>query len=729
MSISHRLQQPVLRSTTHIRYHDEEQMASHIANMLHVLIQTLWLLSGAQAFVLFPAASVSNYNSYCAAALSTNVTACSNLVAAFDPDETYTPALLQQHCTEDCRAALGQWTKNISDACYGVKYKDDFTGVFLHISAMPGKIWHNFNQTCSMDAGQYCNVVLGKLRATATGTPCAKCLLVKMWNNALFPYGNGPLGRSRSDLASYTSLCSYTGYSVPSTTTASSPASSSIPKPTVTCDGTRYAIQPGDNCTSISLQQSIATIWLLLDNRLTAYCRDFPTNGTLCLVNKCKVYTVRPGDTCGRIASGHNISVAQFRDWNPNIDIGCYNLKQWVGYQVCVDVPGPKYIAPTSVPWLTKSYSTAAPVPTGLANNSTRNCGRYHLAVREDSCSTLARTFGVTFEDLSILNPSINQKWLYQPGSQQELLNLPVENYPDSPAYTGRFEATSTIPWDSYPDSTYTPSWFYDLPIAPRTPTDCWTYLDGRDLHLRREGFSDCAAVAALWSLNLTQLAAWNPSLNISSPNCTFLDDFRYCLSEKLRFPLHTPEVGTSSSAYPTKSSSPSPVLSTPNSSTSTSRSPGTTTTNMPPGPSPTHPHSISRNCNQYAKAVQGDYCVQFAYNHGIKPEQLYDWNLVLGKNGTQCTYGLQAEVWYCVGVRIPSPVEASGIPGNCDLYAKALGGELCTGFAGRNHIQPSQLYAWNAVLGNNGERCGAAMMEGVYFCTGINDGTSSLSA
>lgn len=90
------------------------------------------------------------------------------------------------------------------------------------------------------------------------------------------------------------------------------------PTPTPsTCAGKRYTITAGDDCYEISKVNSIGTAWLLSDNNLAAYCSGFPTSGELCIENTCKVYTVKPDDTCDSMAESNNITVAQLKAWNP----------------------------------------------------------------------------------------------------------------------------------------------------------------------------------------------------------------------------------------------------------------------------------------------------------------------------------------------------------------------------------------------------------------------------
>lgn len=84
-----------------------------------------------------------------------------------------------------------------------------------------------------------------------------------------------------------------------------------------------------------------------------------------------------------------------------------------------------------------------------------------------------------------------------------------------------------------------------------------------------------------------------------------------------------------------------------PSSTTATASS----TTSPVVTPSPTQPNSIASNCNQFAQAKSGDVCYDFAQKNSITPNELYEWNTVLGDNGSNRGTALQANVWYCVGV------------------------------------------------------------------------------
>jgi hypothetical protein len=71
--------------------------------------------------------------------------------------------------------------------------------------------------------------------------------------------------------------------------------------------------------------------------------------------------------------------------------------------------------------------------------------------------------------------------------------------------------------------------------------------------------------------------------------------------------------------------------------------------------------------------------------------------------------------------VPAPGPTQANSIPSNCNKYAMAPAGSWCAKFAEDEGISLANLYAWNAVLGPNGENCGGSFWANTYYCTGVS--------
>lgn len=67
----------------------------------------------------------------------------------------------------------------------------------------------------------------------------------------------------------------------------------------------------------------------------------------------------------------------------------------------------------------------------------------------------------------------------------------------------------------------------------------------------------------------------------------------------------------------------------------------------------------------------------------------------------------------------LPYPTQ-SGIVSNCDKFVEAVSGDYCSIFASNNGITAAQLYAWNPILGSNGQNCSNAFFAGYDYCVRI---------
>ncbi|KAJ5338650.1 hypothetical protein N7452_005378 [Penicillium brevicompactum] len=626
---------------------------------------------------------VDDYNDQCADALTTNLTSCISAVHSLSSNNYYSQHGLDKICTSDCRDELMEYKKSVTAKCSGATYTNDL-GTVYPISEVADTLLFNFQQTCLKNKGEYCNIILGNITKNG-GDECNKCLLLKLRNEARYPYGSGPDVYS-SAYPSYTSSCGFTGYPVtvkptmsPSSTVShlSSTLTSSVAaSPTAsTCSGKKYTIQDGDTCESVSKSQSVATYQLLMDNQLQAYCANFPKFGDLCIKNYCTTYTVQKGDTCKSVAKEHNITRVQLRSYNPWIDGGCYNFNRTVGTEICMDEPGQKYHAPSSAPSATglPTASSAVPVPTNLANNSTKDCGEYYAPKTNETCDTIVQKFPISRDNFLILNPGLNHNCTNFIAGRSYCVK-PVEdmdNYPGAPGY---MPSVSKVPWGDLPDATYTPINNPDKrPIAPGTLSKGESFVDGRDLQYNYADYSDCQVAVAFWDISKADLLQWNPSLEKrkgNSTSCSFSKEYRYCMDGRSgasssasgavpstpmpSTPLLTSTSTISSEPSPTPTTTSTSQISTTDADTSTSSEPTSTTnptTTSGAVPSPTQTNSIPDNCSDYAKAKDGDNCIDFAKDHDITPKQLYEWNTILGDDGKKCGTMFQRDTYYCTGV------------------------------------------------------------------------------
>ncbi|KAI0856210.1 hypothetical protein F4860DRAFT_493672 [Xylaria cubensis] len=234
-----------------------------------------------------------------------------------------------------------------------------------------------------------------------------------------------------------------------------------------------------------------------------------------------------------------------------------------------------------------------------------------------------------------------------------------------------------------------------------------------------------CASLAASIgnanSTTLAQFLKWN--LYVLGL-CDSLTPGQYiCISSpgtNGTFTLPDPPLGTDADAGNQQRGGPGGVV-TPTTTVTTTANP----VSGGSAPSPTQDGLVS-NCNNYASAVTGQGCYDFATSHNIAPTQLYAWNPVLGLDGIDCTTALWASEYYCIGTRVPTATTPpgptqSGIVSNCNKYAAAIKGDGCGDFASRNQITNAELYAWNPVLGANGENCGTLLWADEYYCVGVS--------
>ena len=218
-------------------------------------------------------------------------------------------------------------------------------------------------------------------------------------------------------------------------------------------------------------------------------------------------------------------------------------------------------------------------------------------------------------------------------------------------------------------------------PIQPGVISTCNKYAK------TNPGGAKCSVFADRIGVSLAQLYAWNSVLGPNGENCgsKFVGDTWYCVAV-------TPPPGSTQAG-------------------------------------------ITPYCTKYEKANAGGSCPVFANRVGITTSQLYAWNSVLGDNGQNCASSFWGDTLYCVEVSPnyvappkPSPTGAAPAPGptqsgiisTCNKYLMANAGGSCPVFASRAGISTSQLYAWNKVLGNNGQNCASSFWANTYYCVGV---------
>ncbi|KAI0595745.1 carbohydrate-binding module family 50 protein [Biscogniauxia sp. FL1348] len=667
----------------------------------------------------------------CQTAFLAEVAECNLTVTKFRYGYFYPESTLQGACTTNCGSALQSFESSIFSAC-GNDTWEGYDGEGLPAALIPNVLRYLYELTCLQDSGRFCNVVAGSSAAiadpgdgvsgwlgavengTAPADSCDLCLVKSLRMQAGSPYYDGPAIARSSLYESKTSSCSIND--MPRTTSALPTSLPPFVEPSpIPCAGKTYQIQPGDDCHSVSNSQGIGTAWLLADNNLASFCSDFPTSGALCLINTCSVYTVKTNDTCKGIAKSANITQSQLMTWNPIISSGCYNLERLVGDQVCISMPGIAYVDPAPTVIAPTTATTAAPVPTDVAPGVNMNCGRYYQVQPDEYCNMIVLRFGISLADFRLLNPDINDNCtnLF---AYESYCVMPVG---DISSYSSRSGAittpTTTIPFtsilsldpvtDSAPIVTST-----SLPVAAGTREDCSRYFDGAQMlseNISTTSYANaCEFAAAVWAVSLDDLMLWNPDLgNLTNGECDMNSDVRYCA--KLLFADPPPEAVGPDYGFDIRNGS-------------------------------------IESCTQYADAYPDWECTDILLNYELTIAQFYEYNPEVGED---CS-GLWPSYAYCIrapdytppgtpsstttappgsstttssGPPAPTPTQDGNAVSNCNAYAQAQEGDWCAAFAERNGVREVDLYAWNSVLGANGENCASSLWYGYWYCIGVS--------
>ncbi|KAF7870543.1 hypothetical protein EAF04_004287 [Stromatinia cepivora] len=680
----------------------------------------------------------------CIAALTSNVN-CARQVKGFLPGTYKSIEVLERACTNDCSLSLGEYQKATEAACgdhdlFPISETREAPASFI-----PQIMFYNFNRTCIKDEGRWCNVVhkgfaesnmtnsISELASDKETKPignkkrklpvdlCDNCVIKQLQFQAGSPINDGFLLQSK--YSSLTASCSKTGLPL-GTSTTPFPVQPMPTSPAGNCTGDSYTIQAGDTCRSISQSQGVGTAWLLYDNNLAAFCAGFPTNGTLCIQNRCSVYTVQINDTCLSIASARSLSQVQVNTWNPILGDLCRSINHSVGDLICVSPPGePDYTVPTiTAPPTSGPSTTAAPVPTPLAPGTTDYCAQYHLTKKGEYCNLLVIKFSIALEDFLFLNPHINANCTNLWANTYYCVKPvgSVDLYPSHSNYVPTTATYSTIPFDSLPKATFTAPAITGLPevlpLAKGTRADCFVYANADSLKLTFDLASTfftsaCDAIAKGWSISLDELANWNPSLQINSTDCAPQAGQRYCMAQWNGASFtHTETIATST---------PLPIR-----------------------------DGATSDCKDYSSAIAGITCQNILDRNSITIEQFYAWNPAVGP---QCG-NLWSGYRYCIRVddipvdpeestsnssttiksisisstatssassprpTAPAPTQ-DGIAPTCNKWHIAGDGLYCYDISVKYGITLEQFFTWNPAVSTD---CGTGFWGGYAYCVGL---------
>ncbi|KAL2827355.1 hypothetical protein BDW59DRAFT_171377 [Aspergillus cavernicola] len=145
---------------------------------------------------------------------------------------------------------------------------------------------------------------------------------------------------------------------------------------------------------------------------------------SICLPFACEIDFFYDNPTCEELAGRYSTAefpvslTTQFLAWNPHIQGSCSFLNHL--QRVCKGPPG-GYHKPSGViaaPTGAGEYYTTALPAEPMQSDTTPSCGRYYKVVSGDTCNAVALRFGITFEDLQLLNTYLDYDICIAPVSE-----------------------------------------------------------------------------------------------------------------------------------------------------------------------------------------------------------------------------------------------------------------------------------------------------------------------
>lgn len=326
-------------------------------------------------------------------------------------------------CDAGCGKSLDSWFQGVTNACGGFSTDDG-----APLTLLGGYMYAGYNETCLMDKSgkDYCvdlisdfSVVSG-IEGMTDKDICSDCFTgfrSLMQKSSYSLYDSDYM----KDLDYINKRC---GLSLNTTV-----PSSLFPetKKSVCAEDRVYMTKDGDTCDSIAIAKSVSSAAIYIGNPFTTPdCKSFKTGTKLCLPPSCAaVYTIKKDEMCIEIESAHYETLGtRYKDivrYNPWIEPGCGNMwasaENSYGHVICLAPQNGKHTLPAVNPAgevgkKSDGYARdLAEVPSGvsIADGTTRRCGLWHTAQKDDTCLLL--TFGgpTSIEILMQVNPTLGK--------------------------------------------------------------------------------------------------------------------------------------------------------------------------------------------------------------------------------------------------------------------------------------------------------------------------------
>ncbi|AEO70563.1 carbohydrate-binding module family 50 protein [Thermothielavioides terrestris NRRL 8126] len=250
--------------------------------------------------------------------------------------------------------------------------------------------------------------------------------------------------------------------------TVTTTTSTATPTTVTVTTSTPTTVTPTTTPTTVTVTTSTSTrpSTTLITSTTTSPSSTTPSPLMPSLASDCnKFHQVQSGDACASIEQSAGITDDEFRSWNPTIDAACDNL--WLGYYVCVGVPG----------------ATGPSTPSPLMPNTTSDCNKYYQIQSGDSCQAIEQSQGISDSNFKSWNPSIDAAcdnlWL----GYYVCVGAPGATGPSTPS-----------------------------PLMPNTTSDCNKYYQVKS-------GDSCQSIEQSQGVSDSNFKSWNPSIDAACDN------------------------------------------------------------------------------------------------------------------------------------------------------------------------------------------------------------------
>ncbi|KAK3303763.1 uncharacterized protein B0T15DRAFT_283482 [Chaetomium strumarium] len=380
---------------------------------------------------------------------------------------------------------------------------------------------------------------------------------------------------------------------------------------------------------------------------------------------------------CSTLLPDNNITLEQFRRWNPSVPETCGTLP--AGHSYCVEafyepVPSSTSTITTTTARITSSTTTPPPTTTTLPGNGVTtpapiqagmvgNCNKFHFVEKDQNCATIAALYSISTGQFSQWNPAV----------KSDCSGLWASTYACVGVLGGSPAPSTTLPANG---------------IATPSPTHPGMMVSNCNKFTKVNPGDSCDGIAFFnGPISTEDFVLWNTG--VGGRECRTLQADTYVC------------VGLIPGGTPTQ---PGNGIAT---------------------PAPAHPGMVG-NCNKFYKVNAGDSCDSIAFWNGVPgTEWVIRWNAGVGSD---CRT-LQANTYACIGViggtptqpgngiATPTPI-LPGMVDYCKKFTKVNPGDTCDIISFFNGpISTADFIKWNPGVG--GQEC-RGLQAGTYVCIGV---------